>query len=338
MIITSDNCRINEVPYRDEKEFQTVLYDHPELLDEEDAGLISVMREVQTDAGLIDVLMVTKDGTIVIVETKLERNKQSRREVVAQIIDYISSVSSLSFYELDGKTKNSLRARIDELDSDFDLPKIVDDKLRTGSVRLVIAVDKANSDLQRIVGFLADHTDFDLWLVEVSKHKENNRYLYSPTTLVKTMSAKSNERISGEITDEQKLFIEDIVSRWNVEYPAMPTNGRGFVYRQVKVKGWPGNLHYEFLYGNANAYLIRLDNEMGTGGNVTASVTDAMRQFEGSDVYGYKIVFRLRNKETNTSQLILTIPKTEKLRSCEIMNGLIDLTRETITKALIQTN
>ena len=48
----------------------------------------TVGREVLTAAGLIDVLYVSPAGLVTIVETKLWRNPEARREVVGQILDY----------------------------------------------------------------------------------------------------------------------------------------------------------------------------------------------------------------------------------------------------------
>jgi len=49
--------------------------------------LFPVCSELPTPAGYADTLFVTGDGNLAIVECKLWRNPQARREVVAQIID-----------------------------------------------------------------------------------------------------------------------------------------------------------------------------------------------------------------------------------------------------------
>lgn len=57
------------------------------------APAISNGREVSTNAGFIDNLLILPEVYITIVETNLWRNPQARREVVGQILDY----ASLSF-------------------------------------------------------------------------------------------------------------------------------------------------------------------------------------------------------------------------------------------------
>ena len=50
--------------------------------------------EMSTGAGPIDVIYVTPQGRLVIIETKLWRNPGARRKVVAQILDYAKELKS----------------------------------------------------------------------------------------------------------------------------------------------------------------------------------------------------------------------------------------------------
>ena len=50
--------------------------------------LVSLGREVSTPVGAIDNLFLSRNGYLVIVETKLCRNPEARRQVAAQLIDY----------------------------------------------------------------------------------------------------------------------------------------------------------------------------------------------------------------------------------------------------------
>ena len=63
--------------------------------------LISIGREISTSVGPLDNLFVSPDGYLTIVETKLWRNPEARREVVGQIIDYAKELSRWSFTDLD---------------------------------------------------------------------------------------------------------------------------------------------------------------------------------------------------------------------------------------------
>lgn len=80
----------------DERWLQELLFAHPELVPleriEPGAGsIVNLLREfaLPRSSGLVflDLLAVTRSGRIVLVECKLWRNPQARREVVAQLIE-----------------------------------------------------------------------------------------------------------------------------------------------------------------------------------------------------------------------------------------------------------
>ena len=77
---------------------QEQLHSNPSLLpvralDDSFAPLLSLGREIKN----IDNLFISPSGRIVIVETKLWRNPEATRTVVAQILEYAGQISSLSY-------------------------------------------------------------------------------------------------------------------------------------------------------------------------------------------------------------------------------------------------
>lgn len=67
---------------------------------------VCIGREVSTDAGSIDCLFISGQGRITIVETKLYKNPEARRPVVAQLLDYCDQVSRFSYDQLDKHAKS----------------------------------------------------------------------------------------------------------------------------------------------------------------------------------------------------------------------------------------
>ena len=70
-----------------EADLQELVHAHPDALpiaeiDPAFSGAISICREMDTPAGPIDNFLVTPAGLPVLVECKLWRNLQARREVV----------------------------------------------------------------------------------------------------------------------------------------------------------------------------------------------------------------------------------------------------------------
>ena len=77
----------------DERTVQELILRNPECLpiseiDESYNPIMPVCKELNTTVGPLDILMVSPNGELTIIETKLWRNPKARREVVAQILDY----------------------------------------------------------------------------------------------------------------------------------------------------------------------------------------------------------------------------------------------------------
>jgi hypothetical protein len=86
----------------DELWLQRLIAIHPQVLPIAEIepyleGAVPVCMELGTAAGFVDVVLVTPRGDLVLVECKLWRNPQARREVVGQIIDYAKELPRLSY-------------------------------------------------------------------------------------------------------------------------------------------------------------------------------------------------------------------------------------------------
>lgn len=89
-----------------EEWLQKLIHEHANLLpvDKIEFGfspLIPIGREISTPSGYIDNLYISESGYLTVVETKLWRNAEARREVVGQIIDYAKELSKWTFSDLD---------------------------------------------------------------------------------------------------------------------------------------------------------------------------------------------------------------------------------------------
>ncbi len=120
MIAVSRLFKIEGERVNDEAWLQKYLAGHPELLPLRDLeGVESKLRLVGIELGGIDLLFIDERGLLTIVETKLVKNPEARREVVAQVFDYASTLSKLDVNQLcrmiaDQNGKESIKG-IDEL-------------------------------------------------------------------------------------------------------------------------------------------------------------------------------------------------------------------------------
>lgn len=63
--------------------------------------------ELDTPAGSIDVAFVTPNGRLALLETKLWRNPEARREVIGQILDYAKEMTNWDYSRLDAKVRQA---------------------------------------------------------------------------------------------------------------------------------------------------------------------------------------------------------------------------------------
>ena len=337
MIISNNGQKIEQIDYKDEDELQALLFEHPELLANEGSDLYSIMREVQTEAGRIDVLAMSASGEVTIVEVKLGRNAQSRREVLAQIIDYISALSDYSYYRLDEATKGNLGRAIADFENAEELPRKIEDNLRNGLVRLIIAVDEINDDLRRLVEFMTNHTNLRVDLIEVKKYKNGQDYFYGSTPIVQASIMTKDERANS--SPKEYPLLDQAVKDWEKsgELPKVINTTQS--YRQIRVDDWPKAIHYEYttLYNKPILY-IRLDNELYAKDPRSDVISAAIDKFVGQVVCGYELKSRPYSRSGSGRILYIALPAEEINKSQAIMKELIALTKDSIQQALEKDN
>lgn len=208
LLINKDNTvtSINKVNEFDESTIQNLIFDHPSCLpiseiDEAYNPVIPVCMEMNTTAGPLDIFMVSPNGELTIIETKLWRNPEARRKVVAQTLDYAQVVATWSYSDLQreinrktGRKGNSLyeiaREKCpDQILEEADFVDSVERNLNRGNFLLLIAGDGIREGAKGITEFLskAGHLNFTFAMVELALYKaEGLGTLIIPRTLVKT--------------------------------------------------------------------------------------------------------------------------------------------------------
>ena len=152
-----------------ESRLQRLIYEHPEVLpvaeiDETFGPVLPIGREVATSAGPIDVLLASPSATLTIVETKLWRNPQARREVVGQILDYAAAVATWSYEHLDSIVHEHRGEPLWDLMKNSTVPDAPADEalfidtmtrnLANGRFMLLIVGDGIRAGLERMVDYV----------------------------------------------------------------------------------------------------------------------------------------------------------------------------------------
>ncbi|MCD7765502.1 MAG: hypothetical protein LUH53_03160, partial [Lachnospiraceae bacterium] len=205
---------------------QDLLADNPYLLPVASFGplydnLICIGRETAAvGAGYIDCLFVSPAGGIVVVETKLFRNQEARRTVVAQIIEYAKAIRSWDCEKLDSIAENyfykisgqSFRM-IDKMaqyglltyNEEAGFVDAVNNNLSAGRILLLIVGDGIHSGVQELSDFInaSSGNAFELALAEIEIYQSPSCVFAIPHLLTKTETVERRVyRISGSKPDK----------------------------------------------------------------------------------------------------------------------------------------
>lgn len=213
---------------------QDLIHNNPDILpiSEIDTGFtpaIPIGREVSTVAGSIDNLFISTEGYLTIVETKLWRNPQARREVVGQILDYAKELNKWTFTDLDNAVKkyNQLynsnsdgllatvrkHTELDEGDERFFIDN-VSKNLKRGRFLLLIVGDGIRESVEDMVEYLTQTPQlyFTLALVELQVFKltqTDNSLIVIPQLVTRTREiTRAIVKIEGNYAADLKVNIE----------------------------------------------------------------------------------------------------------------------------------
>ena len=186
---------------------QELIQSNPQILPIDDievgfSPLLSLGREISTNVGSIDNLFISPDGYITIVETKLWRNPEAKREVVGQILDYAKELANWTFTDFNNEIKKRNSENFGILDiinkyepqdeqSKSNLIDNIERNLKRGRFLLLIVGDGIRESVEEMVDYLSNSAQllFTLGLVELQIYKEpfnENGVIVIPNLITRT--------------------------------------------------------------------------------------------------------------------------------------------------------
>lgn len=220
-----------------ESEFQELLAIHPGLLTSADFGETSPRRwmlvrreagvpdaESSPDRWYLDHLFLDQDGVPTLVEVKRATNDETRRKVVAQMLDYAANAASYWRVE---DVENWFRKRCEEEGSNpldqlrtllqLDSPDAeafwrgVQANLSSGRIRLIFVADRIPPELQRIVEFLNEQMNpATVLALELRPFTSGAERILSPRLIGLTSRAIDQKRA----TSSQEQLSPEGVEGW----------------------------------------------------------------------------------------------------------------------------
>jgi hypothetical protein len=181
--------RVPQGEARREHPLRDLLHDNPMIapvhdLDPSYGQLFAVAKELNVPGvGFIDVVLADEWGRLVIIECKLWRNPQARREVVGQILDYARELSRWGYEDLQRQISISTRRQGNVLYdlacgvgcqlSEAQFVDRVSRDLTAGRFLLLIAGDGITEGTRRIGEYLRDQPGlaFDFGLIEIAEYR-----------------------------------------------------------------------------------------------------------------------------------------------------------------------
>jgi hypothetical protein len=225
-LISKQSYRNKEVRGFGEKTLQDLLIKFPELIpsdyiNPEDPPIFIVVRnEAGVTAGSMDILLLDQFAIPTVVETKLIDNREIRRSVLAQGIEYLSHLQTewsgdrfleeaKEYWAKKGKAFEQIAQEkwgkeigslyLSQLQSNID----------TANMRLIIAADSIPSELRRLIEFLNNTSQFEILGLEVALYSDkkdpDNRYLI-PNLIGSSEQTRERKRTSRSQWSESRFF------------------------------------------------------------------------------------------------------------------------------------
>lgn len=243
---------IDQASYRDESAggfgevtLQELIVDHPELIPCDEINpsdpprFLVVRSEAGVTAGSMDILLVDHKGIPTVVETKLIDNREIRRSVLAQGVEYLAHLKTeWTAQRMMDEGRAFWNERKGNLDSqaldrlgfglDNDFLERIDSNIGSNRMRLIIASDEIPPELKQIIEFLNDASEFDIYGIEIQlfSGKDHNRKILAPRLVGLTETARERkgssvgsrwtydrfvEELQRESSSEAVLFADELI-------------------------------------------------------------------------------------------------------------------------------
>lgn len=292
-----------------ESTLEELIANHPDVLglDPYETGVGAKMvsfrqQTLSTPTGRTvtpDIVFLSETGHIVVVEVKLEDNRElAGRSVIAQLVEYAASIANLSDEELlewfrvtpglswNGFVKTQFGTHVPSQPLATALRK----RMREAELHLVIACDGVPDGLQDFVRAVAGQAalgDFKIHVVELVPYTiaGSGGILILPHTNVKTeivsrtaitINYASSQQPSVSVVASSASEVEKAIA--DVRTARVPsahfvatieafealtkewhTKGKAQHYRQICPSGWPAAIHYEFLDNSRGKGIIGVE-------------------------------------------------------------------------------
>lgn len=170
-----------------------------------------------------DHLFIDQDAIPTLIEVKQASDTRIRREVVGQVLDYIShacihwdaeTLETHFAQTWEGRERNpdQVLSELIEDDSAKQFWEQAQANLRSKRVRILFVADEVPSELKRVVEFLNEgFSDVEVFAIEVAQYKGKDAKAFVPRLYGQTEEARGSKKTSrydGAINNEDEFFAD----------------------------------------------------------------------------------------------------------------------------------
>jgi hypothetical protein len=204
---SGERIYLTDLEGKNEGWLRDTLFDHPEIIPVDDIDstfgpLVPLCKELRTEVGSVDAVFINALGRLTLVECKLWKNPEARRQLVAQTLDYVAALSRWSYADLQAKVAAALRK---QGNNPFELvqkkagaqlrePEFIDAvsrSLREGRFLILLAGDGIREGIQSLTELVNRNATkaFTFGVIEVAIYQfAKNRFALQPRLLAETES------------------------------------------------------------------------------------------------------------------------------------------------------
>lgn len=329
-------------PYEKEDILQKYLEDYPNLLPGDQIDQTSprkwllISREMGipgeeggSDRLSVDHFFLDQDGTPTLVEVKRSSDLRSRREVVAQMLDYAANVVAYKSIEAI-RTKFESNCERDRVDPNERVQKFLDTEdaasvdnfwektktnLQAENIRLIFVADHIQPELRRIVEFLnGQMTPAEVLAVEIPQYVGMNQKAVVPRVIGLTAKA---ETLKGKRPPKVKWDEESFFESLRALNPDAAKCAR-------EIYDWANDHELPITWGSGTggSFIVCVRHQRN---NVGITGVDAgPRYTDGAMVYFQANTLRTVPPFTSEDKLLEVVRRLNQIPEVRISEGIID--------------
>ena len=250
LVQDQQGVRALEEGFASEEELQRFLKEHSGLMPLEEIELeapplLCIGWEVGLASGAEDILYIDQNGLLTVVETKLRKNPEARREVVGQILEYAAQMSSWSASDVERQAEKffassespdqyrdcALEKAMQRFlkssggPSEFsydDFLQQIQTNIERGHFRLVIAIDEPPEPLLLTVEFVNRFSErFEIFLIQLKRFRDlaKKQNIFVPALFGRVAGSKTVRAPARQW--DKKSFLEQASKKSPESLPAL---------------------------------------------------------------------------------------------------------------------